>query len=320
MGDARATSEHGLVHVVANAAARRAGKLPKLLQALDEAGVSATVHRPPNSDDLRAIAASCAALGRDATVIAAGGDGTLHGVVDGLLSTGVLDGDSLPAVAIWPLGTANVTAREVGAYGRRPAVLADWIVHGDRTLVQIGQLSGATTAWFVQMASAGFDAMIVAAVPGGLKKTIGAGAYVVRALGALRRYRPTPLTVTIDGRDYSAGQVIVANGRLYGGSYMAAPAADLTAARFDACLMNPGGRRQIAAAGFRLMLGRFAHGVKVVPGTNVRIRSAGTIQVPLQADGDTAGTTPVELRAGAATLRLVMAPSQALGGVRESVA
>ena len=314
MAASRGAAE-GPVHVIANAAARRAGRLPRLLAALTRRGVEAVVHRPVNSDVARATAAGCASLGPAATVVAAGGDGTLNAVVNGLLSGGA--SNQLPAVAVWPLGTANVTAREIGAHGLADDTLAAWIVDGARTPIAVGHLAGATPVWLVQMASVGFDAMVVATVPSPWKRAVGGGAYVLRSLTALARYRATPLRVTVDGMAHTAMQAIAANGRLYGGPFVAAPNAELAAPTFAVCLAARGGRAQVVAAATRLLLGRFANGVSIVSGARVSIASAGA-PVAVQVDGEPAGTTPVDLTAGAATLALVTAPAPA--GARGSAA
>ena len=240
---------NSLLNVIANPTSGRANRLAAVLEAAREAGFDPVVHEPESADAAQRIAGSLARLGRPSTVVAAGGDGTFHTVVNGLLAAAEGHELDLPAVAVWPLGTANVTARELGIAKLRPAGLVKLIKDGVRQPVTVGRLRVADgeDKWFIQMASAGFDATVVAEMPVALKRALGGASYAVRALAALPGYEAPQLTVTIDGTTHQVQQVIVANGRLYGGGFVVAPDADLAAPTFEVCLF-PGDLRDLVTA------------------------------------------------------------------------
>ncbi len=105
-------------------------------------------------------------------VVAAGGDGTINEVANGLIkATG-----AVPPLAIIPLGTANVLAEEIGLRGQ-PAAIAKAIACGDRITVHLGLANG---RHFIMMAGVGFDAHVVANVDLALKRRTGKIAYAWR--------------------------------------------------------------------------------------------------------------------------------------------
>src|SRR5204863_6128250 len=95
-------------------------------------------------------------------IVAAGGDGTVHAVVNGLR------GRAIP-IGMVPLGTANVLAREIGL-PRRAAPLAALIAAAPARPIWPGRIGARL---FVMMASAGFDSETVAAIHPLLKARAG---------------------------------------------------------------------------------------------------------------------------------------------------
>ncbi len=295
------------LHIIANPGARGATRLAAILDATHACGLDPVVHRPDSRDAAARLAAALADAGRDGTIVAAGGDGTLHTILNGLLGTGA--GEDLPAVAVWPLGTANVTARELGIVGPTPAALAQMITDGVRLPVTVGRMEcDGEARWFIQMTSAGFDAAVVAQVPAGMKRVLGAASYVICGVTALPGYRAPRQTVTVDGEVYHGQQVIVANGRLYGGGFVVAPSADLAAPSFEVCILPGQQRRAVAAAGLRLIAGRYYRGVTTVRGTEITITA--DRPCPVQADGEAIGTTPLTCTAVSGRLRLALPPGR----------
>src|SRR5205823_13024267 len=94
--------------------------------------------------------------------VAAGGDGTLNAVANGLAGTN-------RTLAALRLGTANVLAREIGL-PRDPERLAELIAAGPARPIWPGRVD---SRLFLVMASSGFDAETVAAVNPRLKRRLG---------------------------------------------------------------------------------------------------------------------------------------------------
>jgi diacylglycerol kinase (ATP) len=217
-------------------------------------------------------------------IVAAGGDGTVNAVVNGLA------GRPLP-VGVLPVGTANVLAREIGL-PRDPEALAAIIADGPACPVWPGRIGGRA---FVMMASAGFDSEIVAALDPALKERAGRLAFVWAFLVRLWHYRACELIVRADGIDHRAGGVIAAKGRHYAGPFVVAPHASLTDPAFELVLFRGAGRWAILRYAVALFLGRIARL------GDVAILRAGTAMVigersvPVQADGEIVGHLPATI-------------------------
>lgn len=272
---------------------RRRSRFDRVIAAAREAGCRVTEMETTSPGHAEAIARDVSSDDFD-IIAAAGGDGTVNEVVNGL------QGKSL-AIGIIPLGTANVLADEIGL-GRSPAVIAQTLARGTIRPVHVGSVNGRR---FVMMAGAGFDADVVRGVSVALKKRLGALAYVWQAAVQAFKKSPPPCEILIDGQPYTAASVVVCNGRRYGGPFIAAPDASLADDRFHVVLMAGTGWIASARYGTALILGRISklHDVKLVIGREVVI--LGQIGRPVQADGDIVATLPTEIGVVPDPIRLV---------------
>lgn len=229
-------------------------------------------------------------------IAAAGGDGTLMEVVNGL------DPDDGQAVAIIPAGTANVVALELGL-PRDPLALARTILQGDVRRVSTGTIDGRR---FVFTAGAGFDAAVVASVDAALKKRAGKLAFVTAALKTLAGYPFPFFEIETDGVTHKAAGIIVMNGRYYGGNHVIAPGNQLEEPGFATIVLKDSGRLAALTYIAALGLGRLHQLNSVIYRTGVR-RVA--IDAPagerVQVDGDNALSVPVVLQAGTGHVNVV---------------
>jgi diacylglycerol kinase (ATP) len=256
--------------------------------------------------DARRLAETCDVT-RYAVIAVAGGDGTINEVVNGLAHR---SGDA-PALAIVPLGTANVLAHELGL-SFKAAAIARTMVAGRALLVRPGEAcNGGAPRCFSLMAGAGFDAKVVAGVSALLKRRFGRGAYVWRSMIETRRYRPVRYAVEIDGVRHEAASVIVTRGRHYAGPFVVAPLATLSEPVLHVCLFERWGRSHTLRFGVALLMGRLprAGGYRVVAGREVKVSvlsDAGeTGDQPVQIDGDDALTLPVSINLASGSVRLL---------------
>jgi diacylglycerol kinase (ATP) len=290
---------------------RKRGLVEAVMRHVREAGWTIDLVDTTAAGDARRIAETCDA-GRYAVIAVAGGDGTINEVVNGLARRG----GETPALAIVPLGTANVLAQELGL-GFTAAALANTMMTGRALLVRPGEAScskmgsAGDPRCFSLMAAAGFDAKVVAGVSVLLKRRLGKAAYVWRSLVEARRYRPVRYAVEVDGARYEAASVIVSRSRLYAGPYVVAPLAALGEPLLHVCLFERWGRRQTLRFGIALLLGRLPRtaGFRVIAGRDVKISvlsDAGEQRLqPVQIDGDDALTLPVSINVAAGTVRLL---------------
>jgi YegS/Rv2252/BmrU family lipid kinase len=237
-------------------------------------------------------------------VVAAGGDGTINEVVNGLVKLP----EGRPPLAVLPLGTANVLAAELGV-DLDPAQIARTIAQGQVQPVSLGRAeaeNGEGRA-FSLMAGAGFDARVVAGIDLRVKRLLGKGAYVLGGLCQMSRRKPPPLKITIDGQVYEAASVVVSNARFYGGRYLLAPQASLADPLLHVCLFRYGDVLHILRYAMALQRGELLResSFQIVTGRDIRIE--GDPGAPLQADGDIIAHLPVRISALPHALNMVTA-------------
>ena len=194
---------------------RRAALLWRVLDLLVENGIKVEVTETQHAGHAIELARAAVRDGRG-MVVAAGGDGTIAEVANGLLGSDT-------ALGIIPLGTANVLAKEY-KLSTAPRAIANALAYR-RTLPLwpgIARWDGRDHV-FVQMVGLGFDGAVVHGLQPLLKRMIGRGAYVWQALWELVAYGFPTVRLTIDGTNYEAASVVVSKGRLYGGAYPAGP-------------------------------------------------------------------------------------------------
>lgn len=268
----------------------RAAILAEVLRHLARLGASVELAGTEHPGHAEALARAAASHGGAPLVVAAGGDGTIAEVVNGLAGTGA-------RLGIIPTGTANVLAHELGL-PRAPAALAAMLCAAHTVPLWPGMLlrAGPPPRHFVQMLGVGLDAHVVHTLPLALKRHLGRYAYVLHTLRALAAYQFPRLLLTIDGAATETHGAIVSKGRYYAGAFLLAPDASVTAPDFSVTLLDYPGRLAALRAGLALGRGQTAR----LPGIR-RLRAreigfTGPDGVPAQADGDPAGTTPFILR------------------------
>jgi YegS/Rv2252/BmrU family lipid kinase len=255
--------------------------------------------------DARQLAAQAVRDGF-ATIIAAGGDGTANEVVNGLAD--VPQGLASVRLGIFPLGTINVFARELGL-PRDLAGAARTLKAGRELAIDLGRAEftvdgRAQGRHFLQLAGAGLDARAVELVSWELKKKTGPLAYVVAALKALRE--PQPL-ITVEGADKVSGQlVLLGNGRYYGGSFEVFPKASLRDGLLDVCVMPTVNILRPLQLALGLATGRVHRfwTARLFRASTVTLRSSG--RVGLQLDGEYAGELPVKFSVLSQALRVIV--------------
>lgn len=271
--------------VIHNPAAgrRRPGFLEAVLARLRAGGCSVTLRATARAGDGERLARAAAAESFD-VVVAAGGDGTINEVLNGLA------GQRTP-LGLIPVGTANVLAAELG-FPDTAEGLAEMLRRGRTRRIYPGVVAGRR---FATVAGIGFDARIVANVPLGLKRWIGKGAYVWQYIAELIRYRPHIYRLEIDGGVYRAAGAIISNARFYAGRFVCTPDARLTDPCFHVCMFGTASRAAVLRYGLALLAGRIPglRDVRIVPGTCLRV--ADETGAPVQADGDIVARLPVEI-------------------------
>jgi YegS/Rv2252/BmrU family lipid kinase len=267
-----------------------------VLTRLREHGCAVELRETQAPGDAERYAAEVDPAAFDA-VVAAGGDGTVNEIINGLVRSG------LP-LGLIPLGTANVLAAEIGLR-TDPASLAHCLAFGQPRPITLGAANGRR---FILMAGAGFDAHVVAGVSVPMKRRLGKGAYVLSTLHQLLVFTFPIYEVLIDNTAQHAASVIVANGRYYGGRFVCAPDANLESDTLRVCLFQQSGR--LAAIGYALALftGRLPKlsTYRVIEARRIEIR--GRPGEPMQGDGDIIGELDVAIEVLPNALDLIYPP------------
>jgi len=285
--------------VIFNPAARgeKSQRLRHFLEGKAGAGVTLAPTQQPG--DATRLAAQGVAGGYD-VIVAAGGDGTINEVVNGLGARGA-------TLGVLPLGTANVFAREL----RIPTALPRaWslIERGTTRAVDLACARfGEQERWFVQLAGVGLDAQAVRMASWELKKRVGPLSYVWAGLQALR-HRASPVEVIgANGAVLAAGAaVLIGNGRLYGGPFRLFPKARLDDGLLDVCVFEKVGHFNALRHMLGVLCGIHTHwwGVQYFQAASFTCRAASPTAVQL--DGEDAGDVPVLFRVSARALRVIV--------------
>ena len=256
--------------------------------------------------DARRLASEAVRDGFD-TLVAAGGDGTLNEVLNGLADAP--EGFQRARLAVLPLGTVNVFAREIflpldlRAAWRAIATGTERRI--DAPFVEFNAPDGTRQRrYFAQLAGAGLDARAIEQVDWEVKKRLGQFAYVVAGLRALRAAQ-TPLTVEAEGVTTHGELVLVGNGRFYGGSLPVFPGARLDDGWLHVRVfprVSPGLIARYAVG--------YATGHPLVPEDvkSFRVRAlkiSAASRVPFELEGELCGALPVEFGLLPRALRIV---------------
>ncbi|WP_223068829.1 diacylglycerol kinase [Paenibacillus caui] len=192
--------------------------LPDILHRLDLAGIETSCHATTGEGDATREAAEAVYRGYD-IIIAAGGDGTLNEVVNGMAGK-----EDLPPLGIFPLGTTNDFARAMGI-SRKWEDYCDLVIRDVTRPIDIGKANG---RYFINIAGGGSLTQLTYEVPSRLKTMIGQLAYYMKGIEKMVNLSPTELTITAEGYEPMHGEFmmfLIANSNSVGGFEKLAPEA-----------------------------------------------------------------------------------------------
>lgn len=233
--------------------AARGDKARHLRRQLDALGAQCAFKATTAAGDARRLAAQAVAEGFE-LIVAAGGDGTVNEVLNGIGDAP--EGFARARLGVLPLGTVNVFAREL----KIPLKIERaWEVlqRGRELKIDLPRVEFSVNGilqkrYFCQLAGAGLDARAIELVDWRHKKQAGKLAYVIAGLKALCEKKPIitvarascPRVSNPEGTHGQAARatisgelVLVGNGRFYGGSFAILPQADWCDGRLDLCVL-----------------------------------------------------------------------------------
>lgn len=292
---------------------RTKGRLPRLREALRSHGfapnVVETTHPWAGYDLARA-----AIEGGHDTLVACGGDGTVHEVANAILDLGAADRVRLGTI---PVGTGKDVAKCLGIGRPAPALRA--IVAGAERRLDVGRVECRDEAgnprvrYFLVEMSAGWIPEIAHSVPQRLKRFGDTAPYVITTVAKLAGPMSRPFDVEIDGRAYHAeyNSVSVHNMEYWGGDLQAVPGASPGDGLLDAVRWSPMRRTAIVKV-LRAQRNGGTHldmdGIDHHPAREVTLDSPKRTEVDL--DGEFGGYLPAKVAIVPAALRFLAPPAE----------
>jgi YegS/Rv2252/BmrU family lipid kinase len=242
-------------------------------------------------------------------VIAVGGDGTIHEVVNGLVDT---SGESEAVLGIISAGTGNDFARSIGAHGAYRKTVGQLAMTTEKA-VDVGIVEYANSKGnrkqriFVNTAGVGLDAAVLKATKK-LFRVVSVIPYWISGVYTFARYQPKHMIISIDGQteNKKALGVIINNGYSFAGGMRIAPGADIADGLLDTIVLGDISKLEFIQGLSMVYNGTLGKHPKVstYKAKNIEINSKE--QLYLQADGELLGKAPASFRVLPQALRIAV--------------
>lgn len=262
-----------------------AGGRRGLKQKIEALSPRVTVRLTSGPGDAKLIARSGVQQGYS-TVVAAGGDGTVNEVVNGIATSPVLLG-------ILPVGTMNVFATEVGI--PLNDLRRAWRVVEAEKYREV-DLPKANDNYFVQLAGVGLDAEVVRQTSSDFKKILGPISYLVSLAQIVAR---TPPKLRIDrgnGVFHEGRFILVGNGRYYGGRFALFRQAQLDDGLLDVLVFKNQSHWDVLRYMQAILFSTHTdlYDVEYFQCPNLAVTSEEKNNIPVELDGEVQGALPYQ--------------------------
>jgi diacylglycerol kinase (ATP) len=279
--------------VILNPAARgtRANRLRAQVETLTRGSILCATSRAGEAESL----ARHAVAEGFAKIVAAGGDGTINEIVNGIAGKDV-------ALGLLPVGTMNVFATELGL----PAndLSRCWEIIQDNETRPI-DLPSANGKYFVQLAGVGLDAQVVKETSEAFKRSFGPLSYLISAAQIAAR-TPPQLCIESENAVTDEGSfVLVGNGRFYGGRLPFFKQALLDDGLLDVVVFKRLNYIEIIRYLQNVIFTAQISSPEVEYFQTRRLRVSSQETVPVEIDGELVGTCPVEFQIRGGGLRVL---------------
>ncbi|WP_077620444.1 diacylglycerol kinase [Bacillus sinesaloumensis] len=260
--------------------------LPEVLEKLERAGYETSCHATTGAGDAT-NAARIAVERKFDLVIAAGGDGTINEVVNGLAQQ-----EYRPTLGIIPVGTTNDFARAIGV-PRNIDGACDVIVEGNSVPIDIGKVSD---KYFINIAGGGRLTELTYEVPSKLKTMLGQLAYYLKGMEMLPSIRPTEVSIEYDGKLFE-GEImlfLVSLTNSVGGFEKLAPDSSLNDGLFDLLILKKANLADFIKVATLAIRGEHINDPHVIYTKANRIKVNPTEKMQINLDGEYGGLLPGE--------------------------
>ena len=236
-------------------------------------------------------------------IVAVGGDGTFHEVVNGILHQKIVPSTDI-TLALIPLGTGNDWIRSLEIPNDTTKAI-EVLQNGSPFLQDMGLVSYTNAKqkreqrYFMNVAGAGFDAFVAQRMGKALKR-FGAFTYFWELLKALFSFQN--IDIQLQSPSFNASTPIfmlnVGIGKYLGSGMKAVPNAVLDDGLFDVTFIEKASKMEIIGQLKGLYDGSFInyHKVKIFQTTQISIEATGETSLFLQADGELLGEAPLQFK------------------------
>lgn len=239
-------------------------------------------------------------------VAAAGGDGTIHEVVNGLMHHG-----GNVRFGLIPLGTGNDLARTL-AIPRDPRDAVALLLAGRAERLDLIRVDSVEThRYAINAASGGFSGHVNEAMDSDMKTYWGPLAYILGAVNALPDLTGYHTSISYDEgphEEVDAINVIVANGRTVAGGKRVAPLSNPQDGLLDVMVVRNGSVLEMAAVATRLLTGNYIDGVHVLHRRVRRVEILSEPRMWFNVDGELLTQEPVTFMIAPGALEVVVGP------------
>lgn len=259
-------------------------RLPDVLQRLERGGLETSTHATTGEGDATLAAADAVERGFD-VIIAAGGDGTLYEVINGMAEK-----PNRPPLGIIPLGTTNDFARAM-SIPKNWESACDIITSGFERVIDLGK---ANQRYFINIAGGGSLTELTYEVPSKLKTMLGQLAYYMKGLEKLPRLRPIELFIKADGMDLHEEVMIflISNTNSVAGFEKLCPDASIDDGLLDVLVVKKCNLVELIRVVTLALRGEHLHDPNLIAFKTKEIQITSPDYVQLNLDGEFGGTLP----------------------------
>ena len=291
------TSSFGTAVLIANVRSGKGGvgkALPEVEAELRTRGLDYEVRRTEHRGHATEIAREVVSSG-GRFVVAMGGDGTVHEVVNGMIA----DDRAINPDAVLGVVAAGTGSDFIKTFGL-PAAPKDAVRHldgGESFLIDIGKITymdggKEVIRYFPNIAEVGLGAAVVARAEK-LPRWLGPTVYLAAFWLCMRKHKAARVSVDVVDRTYEGlmNNMVVANGQFFGGGMKIAPRAAPTDGLLDIQIEHARKREAIAMMP-KVFKGQHVPHPDIEEYKRVRCSITCDRPLPIEADGEVLGTTP----------------------------
>lgn len=264
---------------------------------------AATVRETESATEASRVTVQAASDGFD-LIVAAGGDGTVNSVANGIVASG-----SQVPMAVLPLGTANDFAATLAIPDAPEEAVGLWESGTVRQLDLVELETPKQKCFFANVAAGGNSDRVTSELTDEIKRTWGMFSYLRGAIGVLSDLESYTAKITLDDNeplDECLWNVLVANGRTNGGRLPVAPRANPEDGLLDVILIRDGEVADLAQLAARFALSDYLNAEQVLYRRAKSLRISSSPAMRFSIDGEPVAGEPIDFRVKPQAIRMIV--------------